>query len=448
LEQRTVFAVGALDPSFGDEGLARASLDLGGRFGDWAEAIAVDTRGRTVVVGFSQRSGGNLDFSVARFLDDGRLDPAFGSAGTATIAFDLGGNRRDQAHAVAIDSRGRVVVVGQAEVGGADAHEFAVVRLLPNGRLDRSFSRDGKTTFRINDATSVRSADSAYDVAISTGDRIIVVGKASPSGLEQGSVFGVARLTAAGALDRSFGVAGRVVFDFPANPAVSTPDIATGVAIDRQGRIVVVGSVGRETQDDTDFGVIRLTTNGAMDRTFGFPTLGYTTVSFGAEDRFGAGSLDRAADVAIDGVGRIVVVGNVQDQAAVVRLSTDGQLDPQFNGDGKLIFSFGDSLDQRSLAASVALDASGLIYVAGSVQTGGSAEDRSAFGVARIGPSGAFDRRFQGDGTTIIRFDPGSALVDRASAVAIDRRGRILVGGSVQRAGSATFDFGVARLLR
>src|SRR5262245_50427939 len=70
LEDRRLLATaGTLDPSFGGDGHVNAFLGVG----TFTNAVAVQSDGKTVVVG---RAGNDL--GIARFSLDGTLDPTFG----------------------------------------------------------------------------------------------------------------------------------------------------------------------------------------------------------------------------------------------------------------------------------------------------------------------------------------------------------------------------------
>jgi hypothetical protein len=73
------------------------------------------------------------------------------------------------ANAVVVDSRDRVVAAGVA--GDVDYqtkdNQLALARYRPNGRLDRSFSDDGKVS-------RVRSNHGARGAATDSRDRIVV----------------------------------------------------------------------------------------------------------------------------------------------------------------------------------------------------------------------------------------------------------------------------------
>jgi hypothetical protein len=59
-------------------------------------------------------------FAVARYLPDGRLDPAFGGDGVVVTDFGVGGRPTS----VAIDAQDRIVVAG------ADGRSYLVARYL------------------------------------------------------------------------------------------------------------------------------------------------------------------------------------------------------------------------------------------------------------------------------------------------------------------------------
>ena len=113
----------------------------------------------------------------------------------------------------------------------------------------------------------------------------------------------VTRLLPNGALDTTFDGDGTATIDFG-----STSDIAAGVALQPDGKIVVAGY----TQASEDVAVARLNPNGSLDA--GFGTAGRATVDFGVAT-FGL-AVARAPN------GRIVVAGQKTgaDDFAVARL--------------------------------------------------------------------------------------------------------------------------------
>ncbi|MGH2963896.1 MAG: hypothetical protein ACRDMH_00735 [Solirubrobacterales bacterium] len=167
---------GDLDPSFGDGGKVRTDF---GTDSDYAASVGIDSGGR-IVVGV----GGDR-FELARYQPDGTLDPSFGNDGKVTTDF----GDRSRLNSIAIDAHNRIVAAG-----AAPRHEFALARYKPNGRLDRSFSHNGKVTGPLRGNFS-----GAGFVGIDSRRRIVAV---AAGGVHN---YKLARYKPNGGLDRSFG---------------------------------------------------------------------------------------------------------------------------------------------------------------------------------------------------------------------------------------------------
>jgi uncharacterized delta-60 repeat protein len=114
--------VGALDPDFGDHGIA-----MSGGGDEFGAALAVDSAGRIVVVG-STFPGSDDSFAIAnRFEHDGSPDVDFGDQGR--LQGILGSDNLSSGAAVAVQSDDRIVVAGW--VGPSfEQNDFTVARLL------------------------------------------------------------------------------------------------------------------------------------------------------------------------------------------------------------------------------------------------------------------------------------------------------------------------------
>src|SRR4051812_29420647 len=78
-------------------------------------------------------------------------------------------------------------------------------------------------------------------------------------------VNGRTALAVDGDLDLTFGTAGKVLTDFD-----HSTDIANGVAIQADGKLVVVGTTYRDNDfSNEDFAVARYNPDGTLDKTFG-----------------------------------------------------------------------------------------------------------------------------------------------------------------------------------
>ena len=143
-----------------------------------------------MAAGFVQKGGDGQDsshFAVARYLPDGRLDPSFSRDGRATVDFGYG---NDIAYAVAHQRGGRIVVAGQGTRNRYRTEDdFAFARFRRNGRLDRSFSGDGRRTVNFGG----RRFDLAYGLAV-RGRSIVATGSTVVAP-ERAPSVAVARLT-------------------------------------------------------------------------------------------------------------------------------------------------------------------------------------------------------------------------------------------------------------
>ncbi|MEZ5546041.1 MAG: hypothetical protein R3F10_12770 [Lysobacteraceae bacterium] len=163
--------------------------------------------------------------------------------------------------AAAIDSQGRIVVVGSHKIGSGPDHDFRIVRLTPQGALDGSFIRE--VSF---DVANSDWRDEALAVAIDATDRIVVAGSANTSNI--GDVeFGIARLLPTGTLDPAFNNGGKRRIPYEVIPGRSFA-IATAMSIDSAGRIVIGGNVLDLNLGRVRIGMARLLPSGDYDTTW------------------------------------------------------------------------------------------------------------------------------------------------------------------------------------
>ena len=101
-------APGDVDPSFGVAGKVESPYE---QRSQEILALAIQPDGKIVAVGSFWPSEGAQSFLVARYNVDGSLDATFGSGGRTIWQFDATGS---SAHAVAIQSDGKIVAAGSA----------------------------------------------------------------------------------------------------------------------------------------------------------------------------------------------------------------------------------------------------------------------------------------------------------------------------------------------
>jgi uncharacterized delta-60 repeat protein len=353
---------GRLDSAFGDGG--------GVTFDGLESALGVLARpdGRITAAATARASVGTLP-TVALVQVDGRggRDTTFG-AGDGRADLPLRESCTGCA-TIAATADGGTVVAGAIERRSADLR-FAVVRVTAEGTVAARFMPfDVEST-----------ADS---LAVQADGRIVVVGTLRMRPI-------LARLTASGALDPSFGDGG----------VVRLPVALGAPLIDAAGRIVVSGPP--DTPRRRGVRVVRYTATGGLDATFGrggLTDLGRALIRPRPFGRPGGGTLVVDADSA---------------KATMLRLTADGRLDTAFGRGGRVVtaLGFGGGRFQRHRVTALGRFSFGAVGAVmrpdSSVVLGGLAAVRadngpesdetsaSELALAALSPNGHLDRRFGG----------------------------------------------------
>ncbi len=178
----------------------------------------------------------------------GALDRSFGGDGRVTTNIT---QRPDGAAAVVVQPDGRIVAGGSTAAG-----RFALIRYLPNGALDPSFDFDGRVVTGLGRETS-----GVRGLALQPDGKIVAVGSLFAG---TGPVFKVVRYLPDGRRDARFGDHGVATADFP-----NYEDLATSVALQSDGRIVVAGWTGSGGDTGATFAVARFLPGGRLDPSFG-----------------------------------------------------------------------------------------------------------------------------------------------------------------------------------
>ena len=156
---------GDLDATFGEHGIVRTRFD--GRLAQ-ASGLAILSSGEILVAGTARDSAsaeGTAAFAVVRYRSDGSIDSTFGTRGRSVVD----GAGSGEAHAVVVQDDGKIVIVGAVTDVGGDGHQFAVVRLDSSGHPDRSFNKAAAATVQ----------GEAHGVAIQSDGAILVAGCAT-----------------------------------------------------------------------------------------------------------------------------------------------------------------------------------------------------------------------------------------------------------------------------
>lgn len=413
---------GQLDSTFGTGGIFATSFTQSGSTMDIAVAIQGDGK---IVLGGSTPNGAAL----LRLNTNGTLDTSFGSGGILNPAFGALG----PVMALVIQPNQQILAYAAGFVTAS------VGRFNPDGSVDTTFGDGGFATSKsLDSGPGIRSV-----MALQADGKILVTG----AGL-------IGRYTSTGQLDTTFGTNGF---------AALNATVATGIAVQSDGKILVTTGVAAPTQLFGSPGVpapgtgaiARYNTNGTLDTAFGISGQASCVAS--------------AAGIALQSNGKIVVAGTItsalqtvlesdgitvadnQTGFGVVRYNANGSIDTTFNPGaglgtgGGVVTGFGNSFPNGG-AFALAIQSNGEIVVAG--MAGATSPqgtlNSSSFVLARYTTTGQLDTSFGSNGIVTTTLDTFSFV----SALVIQSDGKIVAAGNTGSAvGDFVDNFAVARYL-
>jgi len=309
-------AVGSLDDSFGDGGRAFAArsrtLGTGGLSGfPTVDSLAFQPDGRIILTGglvippVSPLSPSTRRDYLARFDTSGGLDPTFSEDGFREVE---GSSSNGGLSRVVVQPDGKIVRGGQFLIfrvgfSGSTSPSFAVERYNTDGSNDAGFGVGGRALVVFSSGGGPTESTAVFnelrDVALQADGKIVAVGSAA-------AAFAAARLNPDGSLDSTFDGDGRVTVTFDDQGGYSSGGNA--VAIQPDGKLLLAGTtlrglpsqVSDRVANPVDAAVVRLNSDGSLDPTFG---AGGKTIA-----RFLPGGL-RAVDIATQPDGQLIVYG-------------------------------------------------------------------------------------------------------------------------------------------
>ncbi|MEL7061100.1 MAG: hypothetical protein AAGN46_13850 [Acidobacteriota bacterium] len=372
---------GSHDPGFGGGGLQTVRLDLVAGGFDFATSVDLQSDGRIVVGGYAAVGGpgNNHDFVAIRLNTDGSRDTTFGTQGIARVAFDLADTFFDSVERVLVQSDDKIVLAGTIRAA-VNSSDFGVARLLANGALDLTFDGDGRQVVSFDLGGDLD--DDLWDATLAADDKIVLVGKATFGGTDWD--WALARLLPDGALDATFGGGGKLTRPIDLTPGGQ--DIALGVDIDSQGRIVVAGSAAVPLGGSRDFVVLRFTNSGVLDSDFAAGRA-LIDISNGSDTVRG---LVVGADDGVWVIGDTVAPSALPTNLdfVVVKLRANGSVDLCFGARGRAVVPFDLGGTLRDRAARVVLDAAQRPIGLGSASWSASDLDFAVFRLTAETPGG------------------------------------------------------------
>jgi uncharacterized delta-60 repeat protein len=253
---------GSLDTSFGNQGEVTTTFNSTLDLQSIA-GIVVQPDGRIVL---AAGNGGELKnytslaaFDLARFNTNGSLDTSFGNAGVVVTSMPK--LYQVVAKSLLLQPNGNLIVA--ADTGSSIAQDWLLARYTPNGTLDSSFGMNGIVT---SPSIAFQGGPNGCTVAAA----VLYPNAGTPydgdiavvgTGLDSlvGAQWEVVRYTSNGSLDTTFGNGGDVITSIAGEPA--------GVALDASDRLIVVGSP--PASSTSDMTLARFNTDGTLDGSFG-----------------------------------------------------------------------------------------------------------------------------------------------------------------------------------
>ncbi len=366
-------AVVGLDQTFGSSGYATVpqSWSLSNVYPD----LVIQPNG--AIVSLSQSPGSSTSWSLARRNSNGTVDISFGGNGAVNTTFANATSVSPTA--LALQSDGKILAVGHAAGGVTVWSDLVVARYNSNGSLDTTFGAGG--ILRIERATHTN----INDVSVLGNGSILLAGTEGNGGF-------LARITANGSLDTSFGTNGVVL----SSPAGYSFAYFKSLNIQSDGKILVAGGGNAVGVNQSVFLAARFLPDGTLDTSYDFD--GFQQID--TNPLAVSSGVLRSSVLQADG--KLVMVGydapssSANENWAIVRLNTDGSLDSSFSSDGTTVLDFNGLSDY---ANDVVIQSDGHILVMGEAFVSGNGYDLA---VARFNVDGTLDTTFDGDGKIIL----------------------------------------------
>lgn len=398
---------------------------------DYGTAVALQSDGKIVLVG-QCTNGADWDFCVARVLPDGTLDSSFdGPSGVGNGKFLLPiGSGYGAANAVAVQPDGKIVLAGSCSNGAIQ--EFCVARLNADGTLDSSFdgpSGNGDGKFLLPINPSYNTANA---IALQPDGKILLAGMCgSPGGPSR---FCASRLHVDGTLDVSFdgpGVAGNGKFELP--QIEQFQETANAIAVQSDGKILLAGSCfNMNATVAANFCIARLNADGSFDASFDGPNVTPGNGKFWVDV---STNYDQANAMSLQPDGKILLAGSCSSPATsansfcLARLNADGSLDSGFDGPSNV----GNGKVILPVGGSSETIYAMTLQPDGKIVLAGRCVVTSQiyFCMARLNADGSLDASFDSAGIP----SNGKFILplgtgdDNARAIALQTDGKILVAG-------------------
>ena len=381
------------------------------------EQIILQPDGKVVIGGFFTSYSGNTVGHIVRVNANGSFDNTFNPGGSGASGY-VGG--------MALQSDGKIVIGSDGSLTYNGVARNSVARLNTNGTLDGTFvppvslnssgldsveiQADGKILIagainisgtnyslaRLNtdanlDTSLLNASDSyGYNVRLQADGKILLAGLFTRFAVG-GEHNGLARFNANGTIDSSFA------------PQFTRYGSVNAIVQQSDGKTIAGGQFQR-ANGNPSYNIARFNADGTFDNTFATGTGTFPT----------SNSQNQVSALATQPDGKILVGGqfgtfNGSTQKLLVRLNSNGSVDPTFNLSGDL------NLDLIPVIESIVVLPDSKIIIGGRLFSSNSSASRGLF---RLNSDGSVDTTFNGGNTTansgvnrIIRQTDGKLII-------------------------------------
>jgi uncharacterized delta-60 repeat protein len=341
-------------------------------------------------------------FTCLRTNTDGSMDTTFNHSGIDTIYTT---SKYTQLYTMSLDHHNNIILAAIYGVDDFYLNFFKTVRILSNGKIDTSFSKNGEANLEIGE-----SHDYPYSIAVQNDNKILITGNSEIRIYEYGNHIVTVRYNVNGTLDKTFATKG---IDTPYIYSQTYSD-AVSILSTQEGKILV-GARGL-TEEDTYYYLIQYNNDGTVDSSFNkgipiksaFPWLPFAGVANG-----------KIIEIYPDFYS--------EDSLHIYRYNSDGSLDNSFGKNGQVSTFVDDTTtwyayDSRHLTLLIQQDGKMLIP--------GYSGYGSYINLGRLNADGSVDRTFANDGVATIESE---YLLDKFSLLQ-QPDGKILLGAETDPA--------------
>lgn len=275
---------GTLDTTFGNGGIAAISSVF--LIGPTQGGLVLLPSGKILV------AAGTL----TQLLPNGQLDSSFGTGGIAPLL--------ETAVALAVPFSGQPLVLTSFDSISATQYE-------PNGSLNTVFGVNGQAPSLGPGAAMVTLSNGGFG-----GSKFFVGGvlpiAVAPRGSNSPQAFILTRYNSNGTIDTTFGTNGALVTTFPGEDYSAV----LALALQSNGDVVAAGVT---ENPNSDFALARYTANGSLDTTFGSNGLVTTSFGTNGDNLASASGLAIQSDGKIVAVGSNITPGGTNNGFTLAR---------------------------------------------------------------------------------------------------------------------------------